>query len=127
MMNKECCDRFKEYGACTPGVIKQIAPTCKDKAVIPSVTVESVEGMKGLAGCFVHVIANNTTYYIDDKHRITIIWAGPVEIAGYDYVANPRNLRSQSVYDFINNIEIYYNSLGEYRIKMLQTSFSKGE
>ena len=49
------------------------------KAVIPSITVDSVDGITNLANCFVHVTSINTTFYIDDKHRPMIIWAGPVE------------------------------------------------
>lgn len=115
----KCCNHFAEYGKCVPAGIRNVAPSCKDLAVIPSVTIENVEGMKDLANCFVHVTNNNTTYYLDDKHRITIIWAGPIEENGYNYALNPRKLRSQSVYDFENNIEIYYNAVGEYRIKTL--------
>lgn len=118
-MRNECCNQFKEYGKCVPGAIRQIAPSCKDLAVIPSVTVENTEAMKNLANCFVHVTSNNTTYYIDDKHRITIIWAGPIEANNYNYALNPLKLRSQSVYDFQNNIEIYFNAVGEYRTKTL--------
>lgn len=114
-----CNKRFNEYGKCSRAGIRNVAPTCKDIAVIPSVTVENTAGLKGLADCFVHVIDNNTTYYIDDKGRMMITWAGPVEIDGYDYQSNPLKLRSQSVYDFVNNIEVYYNATGAYRIKTL--------
>ena len=92
---------------------------CQNKcpiAVIPSITVEDMNGIKGLADCFAHVASTNTTYYIDDKHRVTIIWAGPVEANNYDYENNPRKLRSQTVYDFSNNRAIYYNTQGNYRL-----------
>ena len=85
-------------------------------AVIPSVTVESKENLKDLADCFVHVTNINTTFYIDDKHRVMITWAGPVEIDDYDYQNNPLGLRSQTVYDFENNRAIYYNKTGGYRL-----------
>lgn len=85
-------------------------------AVIPSVTVEETSNLKDLADCFVKVSSINTTFYIDDKHRITLIWAGPIEVNGYDYENNPLNLRSQTVYDFENNRAIYYNKTGEYRL-----------
>lgn len=97
------------------------APGCPFQAVIPSITVEDITGLKGLADTFVHVSQNNTTYYIDDKHRIIVTWAGPVEANDYNYEENPYNLRSQSVYDFANNREIYYNKVGAYRIKPLST------
>lgn len=113
--NCNCNKNFKEYGPCVAGAIRVVEPSCKDKAVIPSVTVEKATGLRGLADCFVHVIENNTTYYIDDKGRMMITWAGPVEADGYDYETNPRNLRSQTVYDFANNRGIYFNATGGYR------------
>lgn len=120
-MKNECmCNQnFNEYGKCVRAGIRNVAPSCKDVAVIPSVTVENVEGLRGLSDCFVHVTTTNTTYYIDDKGRMMIVWAGPVEADGYDYSVNPLGLRSQSVYDFANNIEIYFNATGAYRIKTL--------
>lgn len=117
----DCNQRFSEYGKCVRAGVRNVAPSCKDIAVIPSVTVENTAGLKGLADCFVHVTTINTTYYIDDKGRMTITWAGPVEVSGYNYQENPLGLRSQSVYDFANNIEIYYNATGAYRIKTLST------
>lgn len=85
-------------------------------AVIPAITVEDVSGIKNIADCFVHVSNINTTFYIDDKHRMMITWAGPVEANDYDYENNPLNLRSQTVYDFSNNRAVYYNKIGEYRV-----------
>lgn len=85
-------------------------------AVIPAVTVEDVSGIKNLADCFVHVANINTTFYIDDKHRMMITWAGPVEADNYDYENNPLGLRSQMVYDFANNRAIYFNKVGEYKM-----------
>lgn len=85
-------------------------------AVIPTVVIDTVDGMKELADCFVHVSNINTTFYIDDKHRSIITWAGPVEIDGYDYENNPLRLRSQMVYDFENDLAIYFNKTGNYRL-----------
>lgn len=85
-------------------------------AVIPTLVVETTEGLKELADCFVHVANINTTFYIDDKHRSIITWAGPVEVDAYDYANNPLKLRSQTVYDFENNRGIYYNKTGAYRL-----------
>lgn len=120
-MECNCNKRFNEYGKCVRAGIRNIGPSCKDIAVIPSITVEDTTGLRGLADCFAHVIANNTTYYIDDKGRMMIVWAGPVEVAGYDYENNPRKLRSQTVYDFAENRGIYYNAVGEYRLFKLTT------
>ena len=106
-----------EYGKTVPaGFRKDMKPTCPMTAAIPSLTVDSVEGLKGLADVLVHVSNINTTFYIDDKHRIILTWAGPVEADDYDYESNPLNLRSQIVYDFNNNRAIYYNKVGLYRI-----------
>lgn len=82
-------------------------------------TVESVSNLKDLADCFVHVSDINTTFYIDDKHRPVITWAGPVEVDDYDYANNPLGLRSQMLYDFQNNRAVYYNKSGAYRLVTL--------
>lgn len=63
-----------------PACIRNKQPDCLAKAVIPSITVETTDGITNLANCFVHVTGINTTFYIDDKHRPMIIWAGPVEV-----------------------------------------------
>lgn len=114
MTNYDC--NHNEYEGCVEAVIREVNKCCKPAAIIPSLTVETADGIKNVAGCFVHVLANNTTYYIDDKSRITKIWAGPVEYDNYDYTTNPLNLRSQQVWDFENNRVIYYNKVGAYRL-----------
>lgn len=106
---------FGEYGKVVPGCLRAVEPKCPFVAVIPSITVDDKSGMKNLADCLVHVANINTTFYIDDKHRITKVWAGPVEYDDYDIAANPLGLRSQWVYDFANNIGAYYNAVGLYR------------
>lgn len=118
---KPCCNKvnFCEYDHAVPGCIRESAPKCPMQAVIPSVVVEDVSGLKNLADCFVHVSSINTTFYIDDKHRTTITWAGPVEVDNYDIDENPLGLRSQTVYDFANNLGIYYNATGGYRMFIL--------
>lgn len=112
---KKQCRCGQEYGRMVAAGIRNVAPSCKDKAVIPSITVERTDGMKGLSDCFVHVTTTNTTFYIDDKGRTTIIWAGPVEVNSYDFAANPLKLRSQWAIDFTNNVMAYYNAVGNYR------------
>lgn len=112
-MNTEYCDQF-------PGVIRQMSGSpCPHTCVIPSLTVQTADGIKNVSACFVHVMENNTTYYIDDKHRIIVVWSGPVEYNDYDYEANPYNLRSQEVWDFENNRIIRYDRTGAYRINAL--------
>lgn len=117
----ECCGKSQgcqcqEYGPKVCGVIRPGQPDCPYQAVIPSLTVESVSNLKDLADCFVHVSDINTTFYIDDKHRITTIWAGPVERNNYDYSENPLNLRSQAVFDKTNNVMYYYTAQGQLMI-----------
>lgn len=107
--------QFKEYGKKVPGCLRAVEPKCPFVAVIPSITVSDKTGMKNLADCLVHVANVNTTYYIDDKKRITKVWAGPVEADNYDLDSNELGLRSQWVYDFANNIGAYYNAIGQYR------------
>ena len=114
---KSCCNNvnFCEYGSKVSGCLRGVEPSCPMQAVIPSVVVDDVSGLKNLADCFVHVTSINTTFYIDDKHRTMITWAGPVEVDNYDYRNNPLGLRSQTVYDFANNVAIYFNKTGGYR------------
>lgn len=107
---------FNQYREPVPGVFRPGEPKCPFIAAIPTLTVTNVEGLKGLADCLVHVTDNNTTYYIDDKHRVTITWAGPVEIDDYDYEANPKNIRSGEVWDFKNNRIIIYDAVGNYAV-----------
>ena len=108
-----CC--MNDYAYKQKACIRNKQPDCEAQAVIPSITVETVDGITNLANCFVHVSSTNTTYYVDDKHRIMITWAGPVEIDGYDVSSNPLNLRSQTLYTDIGGTysEIYFDKNGE--------------
>lgn len=107
------CDAcMSEYCGCKLGRIKEIEPTCDSTAVIPSVTVESVEGITKLANCLVHVNDINTTFYVDDKHRVMITWAGPVDIPGYDMENNPNGYRDQIVTDVENETAVIYDKHG---------------
>lgn len=117
---KQGCE-CREYGCKHNGCIREKNPECPFTAVIPMLTVDSVSNLKDLADCFVHVSSINTTFYIDDKHRMVITWAGPIEVDDYDYEANPLNLRSQTVYDFKNDRAIVYNKVGRYRLIALTT------
>lgn len=108
------CDAcMGEYCGCKLGRIKETEPTCDSKAVIPSVTVETVDGITNLANCLVHVVKNNTTYYVDDKHRIMITWAGPVNIPGYDMEGNPNKYKDQIVTDTENETAVIYDNHGK--------------
>ena len=105
---------FAEYGKAVPGCLRAVEPKCPFVAVIPSITVDDKSGIKNLADCFVHVASTNTTYYIDDKKRITQIWAGPVEYDDYDLDANTLGLRSQFLIDHANERGAYYDKTGNY-------------
>lgn len=103
-----------EYCGAMPACIKKKQPDCLAKAVIPSITVETVDGITNLANCFVHVTGINTTFYVDDKHRVMIIWAGPVEVSSYDIEANELGLKSQTCYTTISGVytEVYFDKTG---------------
>lgn len=120
-----------EYPNTMLGCIKKDADPCKAKAVIPSITTEAVDGITNLANCFVHVTNTNTTFYVDDKHRPMIIWAGAVEIDlpsdvtednFNDFILENRlGLKSQHVlYKIVNEetsanfiIDVYYDKTGK--------------
>lgn len=100
-----CC--LDEYHYTMPACIRNKQPDCTAKAVIPATTVETVDGITNLANCFVHVTSVNTTFYIDDKHRPMIIWAGNVEVelpanvqtdAQWQEFLHSFNLKSQFLY-----------------------------
>lgn len=98
-----------------PACIRNKQPDCLAKAVIPSITVDTTEGLTNLANCFVHVTSINTTFYIDDKHRPMIIWAGNVEVDApadaqtqeqFDEFIESFNLKSQFLYVKSHNNDI---------------------
>ena len=116
----QCCGKPKgcqcrEYGPSVCGAIRQCEPKCPFTATIPSVVVEHADSLKDLCNTFVHVSDINTTFYIDDKHRPIITWAGPVEYDNYDLALNSLDLRSQFLIDFANNRGAYYNKTGNYQ------------
>lgn len=113
-----------------PACIRNKQPDCTAQAVIPSITVETVDGITNLANCFVHVTSTNTTYYIDDKHRPMMIWTGPIEVdlpsdvqTEDDFVAflQTFNLRDQFLYIKYYNpeddkdmfMQIFYDKTGK--------------
>lgn len=117
----QCCGKPKgcqcrEYGPSVCGAIRQCEPKCPFTATIPSVVVEHADSLKDLCNTFVHVSDINTTFYIDDKHRPIITWAGPVEYDNYDLALNSLDLRSQFLIDFANSRGAYYNKTGNYQI-----------
>lgn len=117
----QCCGKPKgcqcrEYGPPVCGAIRQCEPKCPFTATIPSVVVEHADSLKDLCNTFVHVSDINTTFYIDDKHRPIITWAGPVEYNNYDLALNSLDLRSQFLIDFANSRGAYYDKTGNYQI-----------
>lgn len=121
----KCKDiKFCEYGRMANGCIREKQPGCPMQAVIPSVTVESIEGIKNLADCLVHVSDINTTFYIDDKHRPIITWAGPIDIPGYNMEGNPNNYRDQIVTDVANKTAVIYDKSGNGYIFGLATELN---
>lgn len=108
--------KSNEFDNKIPGCIRVQQPKCPFVAVIPTLTVDNISGVKGLADCLVHIANINTTMYIDDQHRYIVTFAGPVFIKDYDYETNPLRLRGQSCYDFKNNREIIYDFNGNYRL-----------
>lgn len=76
------------------------------------VQVQNVAGIKGLNNCFVYVQSINTSFYVDNAHRITWISAGVVEEPNYDIQANPLNLRNQFLYDPRTKEVHYFSNTG---------------
>lgn len=100
--NCNCTKSFvttSEYPCKQPACIKNKQPDCLATAVIPAITIETATDITKLANCFVRVVSNNTTYYVDDKHRPMLVWAGSVETESYDTATNPLGLRSQFCYN----------------------------
>lgn len=106
------CGPTSECCGCAVGRIKKDVDPCKSCATIPSITVDSIDGITNLANCLVHVNDINTTFYIDDKHRIMITWAGPVDIPGYDMENNPEGFKDQIVTDVQAEIAVIYDKHG---------------
>lgn len=108
------CGPVTEYCGCSLGRIRKNVDPCKSCCVIPAITTSTVSGITNLANCFVHVVNINTTFYIDDKHRPMITWAGPVEVSDYDITTNELNLRSQTCYTTIDGVysEVYFDKTG---------------
>lgn len=91
---------------------KDIKLNCPYLAVIPSQTVDTVSQTTGIQNALVHITDINTTVYIDDKFRQTIISVGEIEIPDYDYQNNPRKIKGQTVVDFENSRTIRYDRTG---------------
>lgn len=96
-----CNSCFEEYKYTMPACIRNQAPSCMAKAVIPSITAQTTDGITNLANCFVHVTSINTTFYIDDKHRPMMIWAGNVEVELPDNITT-----SEQFMEFVKSFDL---------------------
>lgn len=103
----------KEYCGKRITTINKGEPTCRATAVIPSIVVETAEGIKQMTNTLVRVSSTNTTYYVDDKHRITLVCAGPVEKSNYNFTTNPDGIRGQIVFDKVTKRAFYYYMDGD--------------
>lgn len=77
------------------------------------VTVQTVDGIKGLNNCFVFVQSTNSVYYVDRSHKVTLISAQPVDVREYDTHANPLNLRNQFAFDLVTKEVTYFTNAGQ--------------
>ena len=113
-----CQPGIAEYGKKVAGCIRNKNPECPLNAVIPSVVVDSIDGISKLRDAFVHVSNINTTFYVDDKGRMMITWAGPVTYPDYDYRENPLNLRSQFLYTTEGSARLlfFFDKQGQYNL-----------
>lgn len=73
-----CC--FNEYSYKMNACIRREQPGCSAQAVIPTVTIESMDDIVSYSNAFVHVTSNNTTFYVDCKHTPILTWKGNVEV-----------------------------------------------
>ena len=113
-----CC--FNEYGYKMNACIRRKQPDCTAQAVIPAVTIETVDGITNYSNAFVHVTSTNTTYYVDDKHTPIIVWAGNIEVnlpstadtpEEFEAFVKSFNLRSQYL-----NVKFYNQEQQKYYI-----------
>ena len=72
---REMIDSGAEYCKRVIGNIVETDDSCAAQATIPIYEVESVSDVRKIANGFVHVAENDTTYYVDDKHRILTTWS----------------------------------------------------
>lgn len=108
----KCLDE-KEYCGTMPACFEKGLPKCPAVAVIPSMTLETADGLKQLSNTVVRVLSNNTLYYVDDKHRITEIGSYPVTRDNYDFDTNPEGFANKFVLDYANNIFAFYDTAGQ--------------
>ena len=129
-----CC--LNEYHHTMPACIRNKQPDCTAKAVIPSVTVETTDGITNLANCFVHVTSINTTFYIDDKHRPMIVWAGQVEVdlpadvqtaEQWDEFIRSYNLKSQFLYVKFTDTDTHRKMVDAFYFDRTGTQYFAGQ
>lgn len=101
-----------QKNSCCGSVQQKTTASCPDGAVIPSITVDRMDQIKGIYGSFVHVAENNNTLYIDENGRVIITWAGPINVPDYDMAGNPNNYRDQIVTDTDKKRAAIYDKSG---------------
>lgn len=92
---------------------------CPAGSAIPIVTVENTANIKTLRGCYVYVTEINTLFYIDNRHNIVTVSAGPVTVDNYDLDENPLRLRNQLLFTTDNNdneLLVFYTARATYKI-----------
>lgn len=90
------------------------------KPPIKVISTPTIAGLKQHSNAFVSVVETGETFFVDNAHKPTLIYAAPLFVDNYDYENNPRGLRAQVVYDFANNLEVIYNARGKYRLVKLE-------
>lgn len=94
-----CC--FNEYDYKMSACIRKQQPNCNAQAIIPATTLESTLGLNNYTNCLVHVLSNNTTYYVDSKGTPIITWRGDVE------AQLPTDTQSQEEFDnFVKSFDL---------------------
>lgn len=134
---KECSCCGTNNSCATPACVRAKAPSCANKAVIASTTVEKVSGMNGIRDAFVHVAENNTTYYLDSSGDPIITWVGPIESTRYDVAGNPMGYRKQLLHtvrtttdpstgeETDDDVVVYYDSRAQAHVLMTEDDITR--
>lgn len=76
------------------------------------IVVQNVAGIQQFANSFVRVLGNNSVYYVDRAHNVTLISSQVVEVRDYNAGTNPLNLRNQIAYDVSSEELTYFTNAG---------------
>lgn len=134
---RECSCCGTNNSCAIPACVRAKAPSCANKAVIASTTVEKVSGMNGIRDAFVHVAENNTTYYLDSSGDPIITWVGPIESTRYDVAGNPMGYRKQLLHtvrtttdpstgeETDDDVVVYYDSRAQAHVLMTEDDITR--